>query len=57
MRAGAKDIKTSCSGRLGGAEIARTEHYHDGTIPLQRAASIWLLVIQAGSVAWRPNSP
>ena len=35
MRAGAKGIKTSCSGRLGGAEIARTEHYHDGTIPLQ----------------------
>ena len=35
MRAGAKSIKTSCSGRLGGAEIARTEHYHDGTIPLQ----------------------
>ena len=35
MRSGAKGIKTSCSGRLGGAEIARTEHYHDGTIPLQ----------------------
>ena len=35
MRVGAKGIKTSCSGRLGGAEIARTEHYHDGTIPLQ----------------------
>ncbi len=35
MRAGAKGIKCSCSGRLGGAEIARTEHYHDGTIPLQ----------------------
>ena len=35
MRAGAKGIKTSCSGRLGGAESARTEHYHDGTIPLQ----------------------
>ena len=35
MRAGAKGIKTSCSGRLGGAKIARTEHYHDGTIPLQ----------------------
>ncbi|MDE6956250.1 MAG: 30S ribosomal protein S3, partial [Oscillospiraceae bacterium] len=28
MRAGAKGIKTSCSGRLGGAEIARSEHYH-----------------------------
>ena len=35
MRLGAKGIKTSCSGRLGGAEMARTEHYHDGTIPLQ----------------------
>ncbi len=35
MRLGAKGIKTACSGRLGGAEIARTEHYHEGTIPLQ----------------------
>ena len=35
MRMGARGIKTSVSGRLGGAEIARTEHYHDGTIPLQ----------------------
>ena len=35
MRAGAKGIKVSCGGRLGGAEIARTEHYNDGTIPLQ----------------------
>jgi len=35
MKMGAKGIKTTCSGRLGGAEIARTEHYHDGTIPLQ----------------------
>ena len=35
MRAGARGIKTCCSGRLGGAEIARTEHYHEGTIPLQ----------------------
>ena len=35
MRAGALGIKTACSGRLGGAEIARTEHYHEGTIPLQ----------------------
>ncbi len=35
MKAGAKGIKTQVSGRLGGAEIARTEHYHDGTIPLQ----------------------
>ena len=35
MRMGARGIKTHVSGRLGGAEIARTEHYHDGTIPLQ----------------------
>ena len=35
MRLGARGIKTQVSGRLGGAEIARTEHYHDGTIPLQ----------------------
>ena len=35
MRVGARGIKTQVSGRLGGAEIARTEHYHDGTIPLQ----------------------
>ncbi len=35
MKLGAKGIKIACSGRLGGAEIARTEHYHEGTIPLQ----------------------
>lgn len=35
MRLGAKGIKTAVSGRLGGAEIARREHYHEGTIPLQ----------------------
>ena len=35
MRLGAKGIKVSLSGRLAGAEIARTEHYHEGTIPLQ----------------------
>ena len=35
MRMGAKGIKTSVSGRLGGADIARTEHYNEGTIPLQ----------------------
>ncbi len=34
-KAGAMGIKTNCSGRLGGAEIARSEHYHEGTIPLQ----------------------
>ena len=35
MKLGAKGIKVSVSGRLGGAEIARTERYHEGTIPLQ----------------------
>ena len=35
MQRGAKGIKTQVSGRLGGADIARTEHYHEGTIPLQ----------------------
>ena len=35
MKLGAKGIKTQVSGRVGGAEIARTEQYHDGTIPLQ----------------------
>ena len=35
MKMGAKGIKTSASGRLAGAEMARTEHYHEGTIPLQ----------------------
>lgn len=35
MRLGVKGIKTGVSGRLGGAEIARTEQYHEGTIPLQ----------------------
>ena len=35
MRTGVKGVKTACAGRLGGAEIARTEHYHEGTIPLQ----------------------
>ncbi len=35
MKLGAKGIKTQVSGRLNGAEIARTEQYHEGTIPLQ----------------------
>ena len=35
MKLGAKGIKTTVSGRLGGAEIARSESYHEGTIPLQ----------------------
>ncbi|MQN00416.1 MAG: 30S ribosomal protein S3 [Lachnospiraceae bacterium] len=35
MKTGIQGIKTSCSGRLGGADIARTESYNEGTIPLQ----------------------
>lgn len=35
MRLGAKGVKAMVSGRLDGAEIARTEHYHEGSIPLQ----------------------
>lgn len=35
MKAGVKGIKTAVAGRVGGAEIARTEQYHEGTIPLQ----------------------
>ena len=35
MKAGALGIKAACSGRLGGADIARTEFYSEGTIPLQ----------------------
>ena len=35
MKAGALGIKASCSGRLGGADMARTEFYNEGTIPLQ----------------------
>jgi len=35
LKSGAKGIKVTCSGRLGGAEMARTEHYSEGNIPLQ----------------------
>ena len=35
MKAGAQGIKTQVSGRLGGADIARAEHYSEGTTPLQ----------------------
>ncbi len=35
MRAGAKGVKIVCKGRLGGSEMARTETYHEGTVPLQ----------------------
>lgn len=35
LKSGSKGIKVGCSGRLGGAEMARTEQYSEGTIPLQ----------------------
>lgn len=35
MRMGARGIKVKCGGRLGGAEIARSEAFHEGTVPLQ----------------------
>ena len=35
MKSGIKGVKIACAGRLGGAEIARTEQYREGTIPLQ----------------------
>ena len=40
MKSGAMGIKTCCSGRLGGADIARAEFYSEGTIPLQTLADI-----------------
>ena len=39
MKTGIKGIKTKCSGRLGGADIARSESYNEGTIPLQTLRS------------------
>ena len=39
MRLGAKGIKIVCSGRLGGAEIARTEKYAEGSVPLHTLRS------------------
>ena len=39
MRLGAKGVKIMCSGRLGGAEIARTEKYHEGSVPLHTLRS------------------
>ena len=40
MKAGAQGIKASCSGRLGGADMARTEFYSEGTIPLQTLRAV-----------------
>ncbi|MGX7108767.1 30S ribosomal protein S3 [Facklamia miroungae] len=39
MRAGAKGVKTMVSGRLNGADMARTEHYTEGTVPLHTLRS------------------
>ena len=39
MRLGAKGVKIICSGRLGGAEIARSEKYHEGSVPLHTLRS------------------
>ena len=39
MRLGVKGVKIVCSGRLGGAEIARTEKYHEGSVPLHTLRS------------------
>ena len=39
IRLGAKGIKIECSGRLGGSEIARTEKYHEGSVPLHTLRS------------------
>ncbi len=46
MKAGVKGIKTTCSGRLGGADMARTEFYNEGTIPLQTLQSRYRLWIR-----------
>ncbi len=54
MRMGARGIKTQVSGRLGGAEIARTEHYHDGTIPCRpcvRTSTMVLLKLRPPTAA------
>ena len=48
MKAGVKGIKTSCSGRLGGADMARTEFYSEGTIPLQTLFGLPIIFIQFG---------
>ena len=46
MRAGVQGIKTSVSGRLGGADMARTEFYSEGTIPLQTLRAILIMDLQ-----------
>jgi small subunit ribosomal protein S3 len=39
-RAGAKGVKVMCSGRLGGAEMSRTERYHEGRVPLHTLRAV-----------------
>ena len=46
MRSGAKGIKTQVSGRLGGADIARSEHYSEGTVPLHTFVLILIMHMQ-----------
>jgi small subunit ribosomal protein S3 len=46
MRSGAKGIKTQVSGRLGGADIARDEHYSEGTVPLHTYVLTSTMVLQ-----------
>ena len=50
----AKGIKAMCSGRLGGADIARTESYHEGTIPLQTPVSYTHLRSLLSAACWSP---
>ena len=54
MKSGAKGIKTTVSGRLGGADIARTEGYHEGTIPLQTLRARHRLRLCRGEDHLRP---
>ena len=52
MEVGAQGIKISCAGRLGGAELARTEHYHEGKVPLHTiSADIDYGVAEANTLA------
>ena len=55
-RLGAKGIKVTCGGRLGGAEIARSETYHEGTIPLQTHPCRHRVRLRGGCHHLRPAS-
>ena len=68
MRSGAKGIKVATSGRLGGAEIARTEGYSEGTVPLhtlradidygtaEAAHYLWTYWRKSMDLSWRSSS-